>query len=303
MSSVFLFGAGASYGSGNCYPEPPPLGNGVNGLFKKLQEKGGVAASLPSALAELFIKNFEEGMAEFYSTREPQLIPFLKEMSLYFLSFEPLEGNLYKELIQAIALTKHQVVFATTNYDLLIEYAIGLLGYMGIYHGLPVPKNIISVLKIHGSCNFLPNTQGAKFTNASFNNCGVYIDAPIKIAQPHEVIKFCQQEDSQAPVIAMYAKGKPIKFCPKAVLQQQKFWQESVFKAKKVFVVGLSVNSEDTHIWQVLASSKAQLLYFGFSKKDEEDFDEWKKRNSRKNAHWIKGGFGEAIPIIKSHLK
>ncbi len=300
MSSVFLFGAGASYGSVNCSPEPPPLGNGNDGLFKKLQEKGGIAASLPTVLADLFIKNFEEGMAEFYSSREPQLIAFLKEMSLYFLSFEPLEGNLYKELIQTIASTKHQVVFATTNYDLLIEYSIWKLGYMVAYHALPVPKSNFSVLKIHGSCNFLPNTQGVKFTNASFNKCGVYVNAPVKPAQPHEVIKFCQQEDSLAPAIAMYAVGKKVKFSESFVLKQQQNWQQSVSKAKKVFVVGLRVNPEDAHIWQTLASSEAQLLYVGFEK---EDFENWKRENRRKNAHWIAETFEEAFPKIKNHLK
>ncbi len=39
MSSAFLFGAGASFGSGNCYPEPPPLGNGLDGLFKNYREE------------------------------------------------------------------------------------------------------------------------------------------------------------------------------------------------------------------------------------------------------------------------
>lgn len=300
MSSVFLFGAGASFGSGNCYPEPPPLGNGINGLFKKLQEKSGIAASLPSVLADSFIKNFEVGMAEFYSTREPQLIAFLKEMSLYFLSFNPLEGNLYKELIRTIALTKHQIVFATTNYDLLIEYSIGQLGYMVAYHPLPVPRNNFSVLKIHGSCNFLPETLGVKFTNASFENCGVYINAPVKPAQPHEVVKFCQQENSLAPAIAMYAIGKKVKFSESFVLEQQRFWQESVSKAKKVFVIGLRVNPEDAHIWQTLASCKAQLLYVGFEK---EDFENWKRENRRKDAHWIAKTFDESIPIIKNHLK
>ena len=38
MSTVFLFGAGASYGSGSgsCSPGNPPLGNGDKGLFEAL---------------------------------------------------------------------------------------------------------------------------------------------------------------------------------------------------------------------------------------------------------------------------
>jgi hypothetical protein len=299
MSSVFLFGAGASHGSGDCYPEPPPLGNGTDGLFKKLQKQGRIAASLPRSLANLFIDNFEEGMAEFFSTRELDLPAFLREMSLYFVGFAPLEGNLYIELIRAISLTKQQVVFATTNYDLLIELAIGQSGYMVAYKSLPVPKNNFSVLKIHGSCNFIPDLGDANFANASFIGCGTYVEASIKIASPYEVIEFCNRETSFAPAIAMYAKGKSVKFCSSFVSQQLKLWQMSVSKAKKIFVIGLSVNPEDTHIWETLASAEAQLLYVG----KEEDFENWKKENRRKNAHWIAKTFDEALPKIKNHLK
>ncbi|MEJ7698654.1 MAG: hypothetical protein WKF71_03270 [Pyrinomonadaceae bacterium] len=271
--------------------------------LQKIARKSGVAASITPDLADLFTKDFEKGMAEFYSTRETELPKFLCEMSVYFSKFMPLEGNLYKELIKFVANTKHQVVFATTNYDLLIEFSIFQLGYKVQYQRLPVNRNSFSVLKIHGSCNFLPDLMGNKITGNTFQNVGVYIDFPVRFAQPYEIINFCKEEKPQAPAIAMYAKGKEVKFCNKFVLEQRQFWLESVSKAKRIFVVGLKINADDSHIWQVLASSKAKLLYFGFSKEDEEDFDEWKKQNSRKNAQCIKGGFVTAIPIIKSHLK
>lgn len=300
MSSVFLFGAGASFGSGNCSPEPPPLGNGDNGLFKKLQKRGGFAATVSKTLADLFIDNFEAGMAELYSSSERDTYALMREMSLYFSEFEPLEENYYRELIQFIASTNHQVVFATTNYDLLIEISVCQLGFKVIYHALPVPKNNFSVLKIHGSCNFLPDIPNIKITGAYYKNVGTIIDAPVRIAQASEVSKFCSEEDSIAPAIAMYVKGKAVKFCPKYVIRHQKFWEESVFKAKRIFVIGLRVNPEDAHIWQVLASSKAQLLYVGF---EQEDFENWTKQNRRKNAHWIAKTFQEALPKIKNHLK
>ena len=158
MSSVFLFGAGASFGSGNCYPEPPPLGNGEKGLFRKLQERGGFAASVTKSLADLFIEDFEKGMAELHSNSERDAFALLREMSLYFIKFRPLEGNLYKELIKFIISKKHPAIFATTNYDLLIESSIYQLAHKPLYQLLPVWTNTFLILKIHGSCNFLPNT-------------------------------------------------------------------------------------------------------------------------------------------------
>jgi hypothetical protein len=299
MSSAFLFGAGASFGSGSCYPEPPPLGNGLNGLFKKLQERGGFAASVTNPLADLFIDNFEAGMAELHSTSTRDTFALLREMSLYFSEFEPLEGNHYKELIKFAISLKHPVVLATTNYDLLIEYSICQLGYRVLHELLPVWTNTHLVLKIHGSCNFLPNIPNITFRNVSTNATTV-IDAGVKVVQVSEVAEFCNKEDSIAPAIAMYAKGKAVKFCPKFILQQQKLWQESVLKVKRIFVIGLRVNPEDAHIWENLASSKAQLLYVGFEK---EDFENWTKKNGRRNAYWIANKFDESIPIIKDYLK
>ena len=60
--------------------------------------------------------------------------------------------------------------------------------------------------------------------------------------------------------------------------------------------------SKELSIFQWL-NSRSKKLAPEVSKEDEEDFDEWKKQNSRKNAQCIKGGFVTAIPIIKSHLK
>jgi hypothetical protein len=219
-------------------------------------------------------------------------------MSLYLSEFQPLEGNYYKELLEFITSIKHPVVFATTNYDLLIEHSICQIGYSVLHRLLPVWTNTHLVLKIHGSCNFLPNIPNIILRNIS-TKANTVIDAGVRVVTPSEVAEFCNKEDSIAPAIAMYAKGKAVKFCPKFVLQQQKLWQESISKVKKIFVVGLRVNSEDAHIWQFLALSKAELLYVG----KKEDFEIWAKENKRENARWIADKFNESIPIIKEYLR
>jgi hypothetical protein len=92
MSSVFLFGAGASKGSLDCHPYSPPLGFE---LFPDLQKAGGVAATVEETLANIFIKeNFEAGMAEFIETRNTDITALLREMSAYFVQFIPGENNL-----------------------------------------------------------------------------------------------------------------------------------------------------------------------------------------------------------------
>jgi hypothetical protein len=126
---VFLFGAGASYGSVDCSPKCPPLGNC---LFEELRIKGGIAATVDEEHRQLF-KDFEEGMARFRATRPPaEVTAMLREMSEYFAPFTPGANNLYRRLINTLSQWQRafeerrrpRVVLATTNYDLLIECAI-----------------------------------------------------------------------------------------------------------------------------------------------------------------------------------
>src|SRR5450755_4717247 len=94
MGSVFLMGAGASFGSGPCDPYRPPLGRD---LFAALRAEGGIAATFPDNLAREF-DDFEAGMAMLWDTRNRDLIPFLRQMGYYFVRFSPAPGNHYIEL-------------------------------------------------------------------------------------------------------------------------------------------------------------------------------------------------------------
>src|ERR671911_3068747 len=99
MSIVFLFGAGASYGSGECFPYRPPLGKD---LFSELLSKGGIAATVDEAHRQLFDENFEKGMQRFIENRNIDLTTLLREMSEYFVPFTPGPNNLYRRLANTI---------------------------------------------------------------------------------------------------------------------------------------------------------------------------------------------------------
>ena len=121
MSSIFLFGAGASYGSGPCTPRPPPLGTQ---LFAELQAVGGVAATVDTDLANEFMRDFEAGMDRFRVECNIEVIKLLRDMARFFAPFEPLPGNSYLELLRVLDGTRKKAVMVTTNYDLLIEHAV-----------------------------------------------------------------------------------------------------------------------------------------------------------------------------------
>ena len=301
MSSVFLIGAGASFGSGPCTPESPPLGTH---FFEEFKKAGGIAATVDNDLAELFKSDFEKGMDEFFEKRNTEVTPFLRDMAKYFCQFEPQDGNLYGELIKILGKDKKKATFVTTNYDLLIELSAIQQGMLISYSGLPVPKNNLPILKIHGSCNFLPDMGGSSIRGFGFDisasQGASILDAGIKVAKStREIIKFCEEEDAIAPALAMYSPDKRVLYCKSFVEQQQAAWKAEVGKAKRIYIIGLKVHSVDDHIWGVLAESKCKKYYVGG---EPEEFNQWAQEAGAKNCHAIATKFEEALPIITRHL-
>lgn len=300
MSSVFLFGAGASYGSGPCAPYPPPLGSQ---FFPALQKQGGIATTVSSELASLFTRDFEAGMDRFWAERNTDTTQLLREMASFFAPFEPLQGNLYKELIKILGGTKKKAVMVTTNYDLLIEHAIAQSDLLVTYGGLPVAANNIPVLKIHGSCNFLPDLQPKQFSGITFDlsqsKGGSIIEAGIKPAKSaREIIEFCEREDSIAPALAIYSPSKQVLFCRGFVQAQQQAWKSNLASASRIYVIGLRVHLVDEHIWGELAKTKAPLYYVG---REPSEFLAWAHSTRRKSTYTLAKSFDEALPKIAIH--
>jgi hypothetical protein len=268
-------------------------------LLRAMQAQGGVAGTITGSLATQFANDFEAGMLEFFTTRNAEVSALLREMAAYFVGFEPGRGNYYRAIIDTARKANAEVVFATTNYDLLIEHSITQSGARITYHGRPVPRNNFSLLKIHGSCNFLPHLGGSSIRGLGFvvpEGTGGILDAPVRPAQTtEEVREFCSREDSIAPAIAVYMRGKPVLYCGPFVKEQQLAFAREVAAARKVFIVGLRCNPTDHHIWDVLARAKAWLGYVGLQ---PDGFSTWCKARRRKNASVVAPTFQDALPTI-----
>jgi hypothetical protein len=310
MSTVFLFGAGASYGSGECYPENPPLGFQ---LFDELQRWGGVASTVDEPLRRAFKEDFEEGMEDFFRARNQDITRFLREMADYFAQFEPGPKNYYGQLAKIAAQAKGSVVFATTNYEALIELAVSQAGYKFAY-GEPAhyPKGGIPILKLHGSCNFLPDLRNISLRDVSFNltpepstpieqlSASIF-DGPVKPAfSLTEVRAFCKKQDSAAPALGLYLPGKHVMWCRSFVERQQELWYKAVKRAGRIYVIGAAVYDHDNHIWDVLADVKGQLRYVD---PKPEPFLEWCDKQGRKSASVIPDNFEEALPTLRRQMK
>lgn len=153
MTALFLFGAGASFGSGPCHPHEPPLGSC---LFSALRALGGTASRLPDELARIFEKDFELGMSQFRYQYPGYATDILRDMAAYFAPFKPLDGNAYIELAQMLATRRERSILSTTNYDLLIEHAIMQSGFEVSYSAKPDVPSAMTVLKIHGRATSSP---------------------------------------------------------------------------------------------------------------------------------------------------
>lgn len=301
MSAIILLGAGASYGSGPCAPSgPPPLGNQ---LYKELQLVSETARSFPESIQLAFDTHFETGMAQVREHLDELSGAFIRDMGAYFAPFEPLEGNAYHALVRAIIGSRRSVTVTSLNYDLLLEIAICKAGWKITYNATPPAKNI-SVLKIHGSCNFLPDIGRGMIRNMTIKDCAVHVRAPVRVAtNAKDILDFCAREDSLAPAMSLYTRGKPVLYCPEFVQQQQNIWNDILGKAANVYITGVQVNPEDTHIWRLLAKTKARLHYFDPFESALASFRDWANAVGRRGDRIQQCSFSEAAPLIGIHLR
>lgn len=298
MTVVIIIGAGASFGSGDCLPQCPPLGSQ---LFAAMRLRGGVASRITGDLADLFQRDFEAGMAEFRATRDIDTTAFLREMADYLVDFRTGPRNLLHDLVRTIRDSQVPTVLVTTNYDLLLEQAITEAGLLVAYHSPPVPERNISLLKIHGSCHFLPAVPGV-LRGVEFRNCGVNVEAPIRIACSRaEVKEFCAQEDSLAPAISVYAPGKAVLFSPAIVKEHQAAWA-SVLRGgpTRIYCIGLRLVAHDEHIWAPIADARVPFSYGGF---EGDDFLTWAAANQVPRPRVIGKTFAEALPLLLEELR
>lgn len=296
-TTVILLGAGASYGSLDVEPYPPPLGRD---LFSRLEETGGVAAEMPAHISAAFRDDFERGMAEYFEHTDGNIMRFQRELALYIAQFRPGKTNAYATLINQIGLKS--VTYCSLNYDMLFESAAESLNFEVTYD-IFRQNGQVRLLKPHGSCNFWPDLGSNIFHNCTFSGNEIAdVEAPIRPLNRDDTIRRCLEDNSFAPAIAVYAKGKDVRVSPSYTDEQRAKWTQAVGRAHNVFVVGLRVNPEDDHIWGPLADCKGDLTYFGLAS-DKEQFDRWIDTNKKTNATFNEAQFSESISAMRRLMK
>lgn len=261
--NVILFGAGASYGAGDIVPERPPLGTQLFAELARCFPRSW--GSLPQAASQLFAENFERGMALLWERFSPAVPTLMQHMAIYFVQFRPRSPGttLYCRLVRAIekAGARTRVLLSTLNYECLLEHSISHARILVNYGDFPSSDGI-TVWKLHGACNLLPEgiaaTRDVSFTAAV--DFGTAIRAATDL---NEVLEFCLGNNALPPVMCLFMPGKPIQVSAGSISAVQAAWRQNVLNAERVAVVGVFPNVEDTHVWDILAEAPGELLYVG----------------------------------------
>lgn len=303
---MIVFGAGASSYSGPCTPECPPLGNW---LFEKLVEyKEGLPHKLVTEYGHIFRDNgFEAGMAAVAHLGSDAVIPVQRLTALYLSQFKIEHGNHYLRLMDGLRPDLGMgVTFGTLNYDLLLEQALDRVGWNSRYQTPPQanPWPEVSVLKLHGSSNFLPKLeQNIVFENNKFLQTTKYVEGlPMDFVDSHEKVQAWINEPryrNLTPVLSVYGPGKTSPYNQGFIDYGQAYWRECLLKAKIIVLIGINYVPHDTHLFEPLATAPGVIAVVN---PDYASYAPWIREQRKGDTFHLANAF-EEIEKILSYAK
>jgi hypothetical protein len=279
---VFLLGAGASHGSGDCEPQAPPLGAE---LFARLLERPRFRELIPADfVAE---HNFEATLSKLWDAHADRMVPVLNEVAIYFSEFRPAPGNLYVELGRRIRQRVNQTVLASLNADMLLEMSLFGSGVPCYYEGT-LPSRGAMILKPHGSINFLPTLAGTSVSENSLHRAmelaGLeHCNAIQVVADPGQIVRYIKST-GLPPMVTAFMPNKPVPFCRAVIRDFWTTWHRVVRSAKSLTLIGVDLDGAGPHIWDPLLALRGQLDYVGLDAAASEKLARMAPRASRVSA-------------------
>jgi hypothetical protein len=273
MSAVVLFGAGASHGEVGIFPSTPPVGSG---LYQELASMFPTTwGTLPSSLQVKFHNNFEDGMSALWDSGSHAIPVLMQQMAIFFARYQLASQKVdaYSRLLEDIEQSGKlsSVRFSSLNYDCLFEIGVSLAGRtVNYFSDVPASDSDVIMWKLHGSCNFLPHGGVTATRGVSFGP-GVTFGTGIRPVNPNEVTTYCTSDTALYPIMAVYARGKPIQIASGIIQQIQGFWTTAIESASMVIVIGVNPHPADKHIWEPLSATEAKLLFVG----NKSAFSDW----------------------------
>lgn len=301
-SVILLFGAGASYGAGGINNTPPLAKDLFDELYNRYPETWGKITTKEKRKFQNEFKqtqDFEKCMEWLYSSKgqtNHNLNKLLRDFSVYFDSFriDNFEENYYYKLISNFKheIVSNKIICVTINYDCLIEYAYMESGINTItYRGF---DNNPRILKLHGSCNFIPQNVTGSLNGLTINLEKSKIETNFEPCQPGKVA-YNLENVPIPPAMSLFLKGKTDIVCTKMIKEIREQYKDIVQSASIVISIGVRPNKNDYHVWDSLRSVAKLFLVGG------KDCKKWKQKNS--NSEYLGSTFKDAYTKIENIIK
>lgn len=320
---LFLFGAGASFGSDSNHlakkGKLPPLGRE---LFPALHSDPTLKYwnKLPSEFINLFKScSFEEAMDVLDDSEEWAKESFKRDLDLsrYFSRFRPLESNLYFKLARAISRRlrdpKWSGAVITLNYERLLEESFMRNYVFTVVKGItffddnlpPLKDNqLFEVCYPHGACQFFLgqtwfNGEGnivfgkeaRVLQKAGVNHILNYLNIP-RACDRLQIPMICRYQSSKRPSVKNYF-----------IDTQQERCSELILNAKYITIIGVFCShTTDRHIWESLEHTDSFITYVNSSSYSQGLFKSWAKKNGKQegvHCQIIPKTFRDAFQQIK----
>ncbi|MBI1986755.1 MAG: hypothetical protein HYS70_00180 [Nitrospinae bacterium] len=257
MEYLFLFGAGASYGSDS--QNTPPLGAG---LFDELRRfNPDTWGTIGGALATEFRQDFEQAMK---SVNPQALASLQRAMAAYFFQFAPRTSSLYFQLAQRIVASKGwSGAGCTLNYERLLEVSLLASGIRTFVGERAPGLSGVELCLPHGCCHLFCDAVQGTAAGVSFHGFGVQTDGPVTVIADPQKHRARILGDAFPPVMSYFEPAKQTTAGRSFIEGQRNRWAALATSAKTIVVVGVRVRPHDNHIWKPLSSTSARIVYCG----------------------------------------
>lgn len=295
MPTVFLFGAGASYGSDGV--GRPPLGADLFGALAAFNPPGW--GTITGDLAADFQRDFEAAFA----TVQPHAYgPLLRVMGGYFFQFTPRPTNLYVALAQRIrTVNAWLTALCSLNYERLLELS---LSTAGIRPAVGSPSNQASQVELclpHGCCHLFCDSVRAVSGMVSFAGAQVQTNGPITVVSNPAQHRARIEQDAMPPVMSYFEPSKRTTSGASFIVAQRARWGELARGAATLIIVGVKVRDHDHHIWDPVASTVARVIYCAGPAAALE-YEEWvRRRRPGRDDVLLRGYFADEFHTLCAH--
>lgn len=257
MANLLLLGAGASFGSdSDCVP---PLGKQLFDALCVFNPPGWGA--LPDQLGQRFRTDFEAAMKEMGDIYPHGLPPLQRVMAAYFFTFTPRVSSKYVQLARRIKATQWEGAICTLNYERLLELSVGSVGLRSVIGSDTIPGQVLEFCLPHGCCHIFCDGARGVSRAVSFSGFGVTTDGPVVVIPDFHQHRQRIDNDAFPPVMSYFESGKRTTAGASFIEAQRVRCGTLVEQADKIVVIGIRVRPHDSHIWDPIARSRADVVY------------------------------------------